>query len=318
VFGQYARELRPGLSTAAGASLSIAGDVVRLLPRARLELRGRAGLSAMLAYGRTQQLAQSLRNPESLAGRVFPADLYLVAGAGGVPVARADQLLAAGTWQAAPGLRLELQAFGRSFDGVTLVAARETEPFALRPAAVGNGRATGAALELESSGARYRLLLAYGYQRVWLEYGDTAYRPSHGSTHVADIGLGIYPGATSLLRIALSGAAGRRGTAMAGPLEWETCNLLDQGCEFAGSPQLDGAPGGRRLPSYLRLDLGARKHWHLRVGPREAQVALFGTISNVLGRSNVLARVRDPDSGREEAIEMLPRTPLVLGLDWRF
>jgi hypothetical protein len=105
---------------------------------------------------------------------------------------------------------------------------------------------------------------------------------------------------------------------VSGTFEWEACNLMDRGCEFGGSPQTSGALGGTRLPSYLRLDLSLRKHWHLRLGRRDLTLAVFGTISNLLGRTNVLAWTTDPSTGRSIAIEMRPLAPLVAGLDWRF
>ena len=111
---------------------------------------------------------------------------------------------------------------------------------------------------------------------------------------------------------------GRQTSVSSGPFECEACNLFDLGCEFVGVPHLAGTPGGRRLPPYLRVDLGARKHWHISVGGRDTSIALFGTITNVLGRSNVLTEILDPISGERDQIDMRPRSPLVLGLDWRF
>jgi hypothetical protein len=103
-----------------------------------------------------------------------------------------------------------------------------------------------------------------------------------------------------------------------GVFEWEACNLLDQGCEFGGSPQAEDGLGETRLPAYARLDLGVRKHWHVRLAGRDLMLAAYGTLTNLLGRSNVLTVVTDPDTGNRTAIEMRPPAPLVVGLDWRF
>jgi hypothetical protein len=46
-------------------------------------------------------------------------------------------------------------------------------------------------------------------------------------------------------------------------------------------------------------------------------VALFGTVTNVLGRRNALTVVVDPTTGSRTPAEMRPRSPLVVGLDWR-
>ena len=106
---------------------------------------------------------------------------------------------------------------------------------------------------------------------------------------------------------------------VAGGLEWESCNLLDQGCEFAGSPRNEpGAPAATALPAYLRLDVGVRKHWHLHVGARDVALAVFGTVTNVVGRQNTLSYARNPSTGEISPIGMRPLAPLVIGLDWRF
>ena len=54
------------------------------------------------------------------------------------------------------------------------------------------------------------------------------------------------------------------------------------------------------------------------MGGRQMEMAVFGTYTNLLGRTNVLTYARDPATGRPVAVEMRPRSPLVLGLDWRF
>jgi hypothetical protein len=46
-------------------------------------------------------------------------------------------------------------------------------------------------------------------------------------------------------------------------------------------------------------------------------LALYGTFTNLLARSNVLTVATD-STGRRTPIEMRPRAPLIVGLDWRF
>ena len=100
---------------------------------------------------------------------------------------------------------------------------------------------------------------------------------------------------------------------------WEACNLLDSGCEFGGSPHYNGETlGGTSLPPYYRLDLGVRQHWHFTAGGRNVSMALFAALTNILGRKNVLTYARNPSNGQITAIEMRPRAPLVVGLDWKF
>jgi hypothetical protein len=54
------------------------------------------------------------------------------------------------------------------------------------------------------------------------------------------------------------------------------------------------------------------------VGGRDALIGLFGTVTNLFNRANVLTWARDPANGRLVAIEMRPLAPLVVGLDWRY
>jgi hypothetical protein len=129
----------------------------------------------------------------------------------------------------------------------------------------------------------------------------------------------VFPTATTSVRLGVSGAAGRRATAASGTFEWEACNLRDNGCELAGSPHYQGAPlGALRLPPYIRLDLGVRQRWRVQVAGRDAELAAFVTMTNLLGRTNVLTYADSPITGRPGAVEMRPFAPLVFGLDWRF
>ena len=318
VYAERSQAIASRLTGSLGASATHARGVVHTAPRAQLRWQANAASSLTLSYSRSHQFSQSLRNPESVTGHVFPVDLSLAAGAHGVPVPRGDQVVLAGELRPAPSLRVGAQLFARSMADVLVVAASETEPFATGNPAVGSASARGVSLDLAASGARYVLLAGWVWQRVTQRAERLEFEPRHGTAHLLDAGLIVYPVPTASLRLGASWGSGRNATAVAGPFEWEACNLLDQGCEFAGTPRLTGDPGGESLPRYLRVDLGARKHWHVRAGGRDAVLGVFATISNVFGNGNVLTYVVDPDTGEREAVDMLPRSPLVLGLDWRF
>jgi hypothetical protein len=288
-------------------------------PRANVRWSPSLRWSLSPSNARTHQLAQSLRNQESVAGNVFPADLYLSASRDGVPVARSDQAALAVDFRPAPGVRAAAHAWTRALDGLLLVAPASGQPFAAGHYLTGSGSARGAALELSFAGARYGAVASYGLQRLALEYQDGRYVPEHGTSHVLEGGVIAFPGATWQARLGAAASFGRRSTAVAGALEWEACNLVDHGCEFGGSPTHDGETlGGSLLPAYLRVDLGLRKHWHVRVAGRDASIALFGTVTNVFARANLLTYARDPLTGERTGVEMRPLSPLVVGLDWRF
>jgi hypothetical protein len=320
VFAAHDRRLGTRLTANVALAAATASGRVYASPQARLRWSGLPRVAVSASYGRSYQFAQSLRNPESVVASVFPVDLYIGAGAPGVPVARSDRGVIAADYRVSNGARFGAQAYVRSFSGLLLVAPRTGEPFPVTGGvATGSGTARGVALDAVMSSARYGVVASYGWQRVRLDYGDSSYVPDHAASHVADVGLIVFPAATASIRLGATGALGRRATAVAGALEWEACNLGDQGCEFGGSPRhATDQLGGARLPSYLRVDLGFRKHWHLTLAGRDALVALFGTVTNVFSRRNVLTYVRDPSTGELVEIEMRPLAPLVVGLDWRF
>lgn len=319
-FAQHWRRLGQRTDLKIGGSVAAMGRDLHLGPHAQLCWRPTERLALSASYARLHQFAQSLRNAESVVGNVFPADLYIGAGApGGVPVARSDQGVIAADYRPWAGVRVGVQAYERRTHGLVLVAPRDGEPFTTGAFAVGSGVSRGVSVNADMSTTRYAVVASYGLQRVRLSHADSSYVPDHGATHLLQGGVIVFPTATSSIRLGVTGALGRRTTTVSGGLEWEACNLLDQGCEFGGSPYYEAPLGGTALPAYLRVDLGFRKHWHFGGGGgRDVVVALFGTVTNVLGRKNVLTYARDPSTGQLGAIEMRPRGPLLVGLDWQF
>ncbi len=318
----FVQHRRPVASTVTGdlalSATGAAGDVHVGL-QSELRWRPSSVVSISGSYARSHQFSQSLRNSESIVGGIFPADLYLGAGATSVPVARSDRAVVGAELLPRSGVRLGAQAYLGEFGGLVLVAPRSGTPFATGGFITGGGASRGLSLEAAVSGAWYGLTASYAWQRVQVTYGDSSYTPGYGTSQLIETGVIVFPTPTASLRLGLAGAVGRRGTGILGAFEWESCNLLDQGCEFGGSPTHDtDRLGATKLPGYFRLDLGLRKHWHLEVAGRDVELALFGTVTNLLGRRNVLAVTTDPVTGERSEIEMRPLAPLVVGLDWRF
>ena len=230
-----------------------------------------------------------------------------------------DQGVLAADYRPSAGVRLRIQAYDRGFDRLLLVAPRAGEPFATSGFVVGSGASRGMSLDAAVSSRRFGAFASYGMQSVRRAYGDSSYVPGHGATHLLEGGVTAFPTATLSIRLGAAGAFGRRTTAASGGLEWESCNLLDRGCEFRGSPHLGSEPlGAAPLPSYFRVDIGVRKHWRVGIGGRDGVIALFATITNVFDRKNVLTYSREPATGALTPVELRPRAPLVIGLDWRF
>ncbi len=307
------------LSADVALSATAASGRIRVGPRAELRWRPSTGLTLTGSFVRAHQFAQSLRNPESVVGNIFPPDVYVGAGAPGVPVAQSDQGVLAAEYHPRTGVRLGGQVYLRHLAGLVLVAPRTGEPFATGGSAVGSGTAGGLSLDAAVSGSRYGLVGSYGWQRVRLQHGDANYIPAYGTAHLIGAGLIVFPSSGFSVRLGATAAVGRRTTAVEGAFEWEGCNLSDRGCELGGSPSYRTDQLGRtRLPPYFRLDFGLRKRWNLRLDGKPVQLAVFGTVTNLTGRKNLLTVAPDPATGQSAGIEMRPRAPLVFGLDWRF
>jgi hypothetical protein len=318
LFIQHQRELASRVSAEAAVSATTAAGGFHWGMQGQVRYRVSPPLIVTASYVRAHQFAQSLRNSESVVGNIFPAELYVGAGVNGVPVARNDRGIFALDYRPTANLKVGVQGYLSRSSGLLLVAPSTGEPFAVDGFTSGSGSAPGIALDASFRGSRYGLLASYSWQRLRLTYAGSSYRPAYGTSHSFELGGVLFPSATSSVRLGLTGAFGRRATGVAGDFEWEACNLVDRGCEFGGSPQSDGQLGATRLPAYLRLDLGLRQHWHLRLAGKDVMLALYGTVTNLLGRTNVLTVATDPASGRRTEIEMRPRAPLVIGLDWRF
>ena len=305
----------------AGLSLanSFAGGEGYFSPSAQLRWRLSRTLMLSGTAARRHQFGQSLRNPESIVSNIFPADLYVAAGSSGVPVASSNLAIVALEHRPNAWLRFGAQAYVRDFHGLALVAPRGADPFATDGFAEGSGDAHGFALEAGAASERYGIEASYGYQRVNLEYAGGHYIPEYGATHSIEAGLVVFPVPSYSVRLGFESAFGRRTTASVGALEWEACNLIDQGCEFVGSPSGWSEPlGYTQLPAYFRLDLGVRKQWRMKIGGRDGRLAAFGTATNLLARKNVLTVAVDPYTGARSQVEMRPLSPLVVGIDWRF
>ncbi|HJR33966.1 MAG TPA: hypothetical protein VJ817_03405, partial [Gemmatimonadales bacterium] len=310
--------LPSGFSARVGGDLAAGAGTIRAGPQAELTWRRSDRLSFGARYARTHQFAQSLRNPESVAGNIFLPDLYFGAGSEGVPVARSDLAVLRADHRPSTGVRITLQAYARRFLGLLLAAPRTAEPYSTGAFDTGRGTASGVSVEATMSRAHFGVLAGYGLERLRILPAGAGYVPGHGASHRAEGGIIVLPGGGTSIRLGAVAALGRRATGVVGDFEWEACNLVDGGCEFRGSPRADSALGAVALPAYFRVDLGVRQSVQLRIAGREASVALFGTLTNLLGRRNVLTYSEDPDLGVRAPVEMRPRSPLVVGLDWRF
>lgn len=319
LFAERSQKFGPHVELQSTLSAMASAGTTRFSPRTWLSWSPVRGFMLSGGYARLHQFSQSLRNPESVAGAVFPVDLHVGAARAGVPIARSDQGIVAAEYRPEAGLRLAMQGYIRAFRDLVLVAPGSTDPFATGSFVVGSGSARGFAVEVDKREEHYSLVASYARQHVRFNYGRLSYVPDYAATHAIDAGIIVHPSHTLSLRLGASGRFGRRVTSLTTPFEWESCNVADRGCEFVGTPRANtDSLGATRLPGYLRLDFGVRTRWHVRLAGRTTEMALFGTLTNIFGRANVLTTAPDPNVGTRVPITMRPRTPLVVGVDWTF
>jgi len=302
----------------AAASLDRFANATFAAPRAQVRWKASERLSFAGSYAVLHQFAQSVRNDESVVGNIFPADLYVGAVQDAPPVARSDQGALGADYRPSPNVHIGVQAYARGITGALLVAPLESQPFVT--GALGTGRATARGLSADASIRRpqFGLVARYALQDVRYVAEGASYVPNQGATHHFEGGAIVFPTPTLSLRLGITGEAGRRGTMITGPFEWDACTLSDRGCEFSGSPQTSNALGATKLPTYARADFGARKAWHPEVAGRPATVALFGAATNILGRRNLLTYASQSSTKVFTPIRMRPLAPLVVGVDWSF
>lgn len=303
-----------------GLSTGRAGGM--LTPHARIDWTPSPRVSLAVHASRAVQHVQSLRNTESVVSHTFPAELYVAATPGMLPIARGDQASITAAFRPAAGVSLAVLAYARTMRDMLMAAEHESGPFAVTSQdiptyATGRARVTGASADLRYSSAGMTGLLMYSVQRARYRTGAADFRPEFSAPHRLDAGVTITRSRDLEFRIGGMAAFGRHATVARGEVEWDGCNLADRACEFAGTPaSTPSALGALLLPYYLRVDVGARKQWRTIVHGRANAIAVYGTITNVSNRTNYLTRAeRD---GALTGVEMRSRAPLVVGIDWRF
>lgn len=317
LFGEYATTLT-ALHLRPGARLTfLTSGPVLLEPRLAASWNLTPALALKGGVARSYQTAQSLRNPESPAAAVFGADLAALSS-GGLPVARSDELSLGIDAQAA-GVRWFLDGYTRRIDGLALQRSGSALPFATSLPVSGRGRAHGL-----GTGAEWRLgkltgLVTLGAADVRLEpSGDSAYQPAFATTRSLTTAAAYRLGTQTSLRSALFAQWGRRTTLYDGMLDWEACDVLDGGCEISGTPgDAIGARSARKLPPYVRWDVGVRHGWRVRVGARHVELEAHATLRNLLDRRNVWGYTT-ADGVAARALMWRPLSLLTAGLDFHY
>jgi CarboxypepD_reg-like domain len=332
--------LSHNLSAEFGSAVLVRQSEGVFAPHVHVQWLPSSRFSMSTDVARAVQPVQSLQNSESVVSHTFPAALPVLASRGQVPIAEGDQVSLAAKWHLRRGLSLAVVGYAREMRDVLMVAERGERPFAVLAGnnansanaasftnaentknssalAAGHATARGASADLRFTTDRISALLMYSAQRVRYRSDGVTYAPEFVAPHQLDGGLTVEASRGLSFRIGGTAAVGRHATASRGAVEWDGCNLADRACEFAGTPAASpNALGALTLPGYVRLDVGARKTWRRVIRNRENVVTAYGTLTNLFNRTNYLTRFeRD---GVLSGVEMRSRTPLVVGMEWRY
>ncbi|HKT58681.1 MAG TPA: carboxypeptidase regulatory-like domain-containing protein [Gemmatimonadales bacterium] len=284
-----------------------------LEPRVSASVEPDARTRLGVAVGRSHQILQSVVNDESALGLLLGFDLPVAAGAGSLPVARADQLEASAAREIGGGLDLSVTAYLRRTDGIALGAASTRDFFPGDSLVVGSGNASGVTgtVSVDRGAVRGRVFVTVA--RDVRTAGSLRYRTGYGNgTSVgADLGYRFLTDTRFLLRFR-SGAH-------------EPASVVEPGFDYqpvqdgelAGTPiNLPGDINGTQLPSYSRLDLGLRRDWRVPGIGQDSRLTTALALTNLLDRTNILGLVAREDGGLRGIRGVSRRLQLEVG--WRF
>lgn len=295
-------------------------------PHVSWRLRVAPNVSLVGAYGRAHQYVQSLRNGESEAGAALGADLPVVAGARGVPVASGDEMSAGVVADLSSQLRFTLDGYVRHFSGLALIDPRSQAAAAISPTDTGHGRAVGFALQLEHVGDRFSWLATYGVGRATRTYGNCTYHPSFELGQAATVAAAYRVTPSTQVRLAAWTSTGRQASLasgaaastspMPGPPNGPPGGYVEgsngDGTTGPGSGMASSL-GVARVPQYSRVDIGVIREWALP--GRNDRLSTFLSVNNLLARRNAFAVVTAPGTVRAVGLQPLS---IAAGIAWHF
>ena len=287
----------------------------RLDPRVSMGFIPMDGAAISVGYARSHQYWQSLRNEESILDAVVGIDAPIAIGAAGMPVARADEVVAIASTRMGSRMRITINGYARWLDGLALVAPSTVEPFAIRSFANGVGIARGLGVGFESQFGGFSGTATYALSDVRRAAFTRTYRPGFAPRH-AGSAVGAYKlGSLTRIRAAVWAARGRATTPLTGDFGWEWQKSISRARRFNGTARIaQDSLGKGRLPFYFRVDAGVQRDFPLPRAP--ALITLFANVDNVLDRRNTIGYSQSQGGGTS-ALASVPLS-FSFGLAWRF
>ena len=314
VFAEHQwRPLAPVLLSAGLRASSDFAGWTGLEPRVSASLEPDPQTRFGVALGRSHQALQSVVNDESALGLLLGFDLPVAAGAGNLPVARADQLEAYAGRELGGGVEVAVTAFARRTVGVALGAASTRDFFPGDSLVVGNGDASGVTgtVSLDRGPVRSRVSVTLATDARTA--GATRYHTGYGNGTSVGLDLGYQFLRDTRVQLRFRAGAHEPASVVEPGFDYQPI----QDGELAGTPiNLPGDINSTRLPSYSRLDLGLRRDWRIPGLGRGSQLTTAAALTNVLDRTNILGLVARADGGLRGIQGSSRRLQLEVG--WRF
>ncbi|MBA4160150.1 MAG: TonB-dependent receptor [Gemmatimonadetes bacterium] len=281
LFGEARVQLGKRWTVAPGARAWSAGGI-RIAPRAHLGFRASEALEIEAALDRRYQWDTQLEEP--VEGSITPP-LFLLEEPRTADVVAVSARLRPAQLPYSGTSVFHVQAFRKEYRDRTLLNAREsreTEQSVDPDFPVFDrvtGHSTGAALSAKIAFRADGLLQgSYSYQRV-RENVDGLVSPTAWDAPHTVVLFGSAPlGARWTLNASYQGHSGRATT----PVLARTFEPFSTSLTELRSRYLRGARNSIRVPAYHRIDLGARREWHVR----NAEVTLALQALNLLAREN--------------------------------
>ncbi|MBI3568842.1 MAG: TonB-dependent receptor [Gemmatimonadetes bacterium] len=305
----------PRWSLTVGARDELAdGALSGFEPRLAVRFRASEWLSLGAAAGRVHQSMQSLDNHESIFTTFLGGALPVVSSGA---VARADRLDVGADITLGAHLALMVDAYGNRFGGLAQVAPASAQPFAVEGLARASAQSSGVLFGMTYRDGRVSAQASYAYSAGSRFADGVRYDPASGGAHALSAALAYSTSENTTLRVALWAGGGRRTTLTSGDLEWASAPLVN-GEDLAGGPQQWlGALGAATLPPFVRVDVGVRQAWNVRVGSRPLTLTGTASVLNVFDRADARGIFVPSAGGARRFASMLPRT-LALGVEWAY
>ena len=290
-------------------------------PFAELSYAGpwwKARISAARAY----QTLASLRNEETLFASLLAYDLLAPVGSG--PVPRNTEISAG--WEGSRGAwRLRLDAYARRMDDLRLPVLGE---YPLAASALGDpssrmvGSGTARGIEASWSWGRDPLSAvgSYRWSQATRTVEGSTYTPRFHRDHELELGAALESG-RSLWSARFSLRSGQPTTRTLAVMPVGDHDLQER--DDILYVVFEGEYNARRLPPYVRLDLGWRR---MPQGSHTGDRSFtpFVSVTNVFSVPNVVAGNASVDYEREDVVRIerhyIPQIPMLVffGLEFRF